>query len=84
MEGKIRDMTSTCLQRSGRIDILHSNVGGCVRGEDAPVTDIDAGALARVVPINLEGMGQACRHTLPVRRKRARESSQQLLVRSPR
>src|SRR3954468_8247044 len=68
-ESDIRTMTSTCLDRFGRIDVLHNNVGVSVLAGDAPVTDVEAEAFGRVMAINLEGMVLACKHALPVMRE---------------
>ena len=62
-------MTSTCLDRFGRIDVLHNNVGVSVLAGDAAVTDVEAEAFGRVMAINLEGMVLACKHALPVMRE---------------
>src|SRR3954454_16216030 len=68
-ESDIRTMTDTCVERFGRVDVLHNNVGVSVLGGDAPVTDVDAEAFARVMSINLEGMVLACKHALPLMRQ---------------
>src|SRR6478609_2680540 len=52
-ESDIADMTAICLENWGRIDILHNNVGVSVAAGDAPVDEIEAGAFARVIAINL-------------------------------
>jgi NAD(P)-dependent dehydrogenase (short-subunit alcohol dehydrogenase family) len=68
-EEDIAAMTAACLDQWGRLDILHNNVGVSWTAGDAPVTDIDAGAFARIMAINLEGMVLACKHALPVMRE---------------
>lgn len=67
-ESEIIDVIGSCLARWGRIDILHNNVGVSVMAGDAPITDIDADAFARIMAINLEGMVLACKHTIPIMR----------------
>jgi NAD(P)-dependent dehydrogenase (short-subunit alcohol dehydrogenase family) len=62
-------MTAACLDRWGRIDILHNNVGMSVLGGDAPVTEIEADAFARLMATNLGGMVLACKHALPAMRR---------------
>lgn len=66
-EDDIAAMTAACLERWGRIDILHNNVG--VTAGDAPTTEIEADALARIMAINLEGMVLTCKHVIPVMRE---------------
>jgi NAD(P)-dependent dehydrogenase (short-subunit alcohol dehydrogenase family) len=67
-EGDIAAMTSSAVERYGRIDILHNNVGVSREGGDAPITEIDAEAFARIMAINLQGMVLACKHVIPVMR----------------
>ena len=67
-ESDIADMTAICLENWGRIDILHNNVGVSVAAGDAPVDEIEAGAFARVIAINLGGMVLTCKHVLPTMR----------------
>jgi NAD(P)-dependent dehydrogenase (short-subunit alcohol dehydrogenase family) len=62
-------MTAACLERWGRIDILHNNVGVSIAGGDAPITEIEADAFARITAINLQGMVLTCKHAIPVMRE---------------
>lgn len=68
-EADIVAMTGACLDRWGRIDILHNNVGVSVLGGDAPVTEIEADAFAWLMAVNLGGMVLACKHALPAMRR---------------
>jgi hypothetical protein len=68
-EQAVSDMVRACLQRWGRIDVLHNNVGVSVTGGDAPITDIEYEAFSRVTAINLGSMVLTCKHVLPVMRK---------------
>jgi NAD(P)-dependent dehydrogenase (short-subunit alcohol dehydrogenase family) len=68
-EDEIAAMTSACLRQWERIDILHNNVGVSILGGDAPVTEIEADAFARLMAINLGGMVLTCKHALPVMRR---------------
>ncbi|WP_312871683.1 SDR family NAD(P)-dependent oxidoreductase [Amycolatopsis acididurans] len=61
-------MVRACVGQWGRVDVLHNNVGVARAAGDAPVTEIEAGAFARIMAINLEGMVLACKHVLPVMR----------------
>jgi NAD(P)-dependent dehydrogenase (short-subunit alcohol dehydrogenase family) len=67
VENDIAAMAARCLEQWGRIDILHNNVG--VTAGDAPVTEIEAGALARLLATNFEAMVLACKHVLPAMRR---------------
>ena len=69
IEASLQAAVAACLERWGRIDILHYNVGVSIAGGDAPVTDITTEAFDRIVAINLRGMVMACKHVLPVMRK---------------
>ena len=66
-EDECRKIASTCVERYGRIDILHNNVGRS-RG-DAPTPDLDAGMWDELMTLNLKGMFMTCKHVLPVMRE---------------
>ncbi len=68
-EDDIAAMTAACVRQWGRIDILHNNVGVSIAGGDAPITEIDADAFARITAINLQGMVLTCKHVLAVMRE---------------
>jgi NAD(P)-dependent dehydrogenase (short-subunit alcohol dehydrogenase family) len=68
-EDAVAAMVATCVERFGRIDILHNNVGVSIAGGDAPITEIEADAFARVTAINLQGMVLTCKHAIPVMRE---------------
>ena len=57
------------IERWGRIDILHNNVGVSIAGGDAPPTEITEEAFDRIVAINLRGTVMACKHVLPIMRR---------------
>jgi NAD(P)-dependent dehydrogenase (short-subunit alcohol dehydrogenase family) len=57
------------LQRWGRIDILHNNVGVSIGGGDAPLAEISEETFDRICAINLRGTIMACKHALPVMRR---------------
>jgi NAD(P)-dependent dehydrogenase (short-subunit alcohol dehydrogenase family) len=59
-EQQIRAVIDTCVQRWGRIDILHNNVGISVAGKDAAVEDITTEAFDRLVAVNPRGMVYSC------------------------
>jgi NAD(P)-dependent dehydrogenase (short-subunit alcohol dehydrogenase family) len=67
-EADIAAMIDACVDRWSRIDILHNNVGISISGGDAPVSEIEADAFARVTAVNLQGMVMTCKHALAVMR----------------
>jgi NAD(P)-dependent dehydrogenase (short-subunit alcohol dehydrogenase family) len=65
VEAAIRE----CVDRWGRLDILHNNVGIGLVGGDAPVTDIAGDAFDHVMSVNLKSMVLSCKHAVPVMRQ---------------
>ena len=59
------------VERHGRIDVLHNNVGVSIAGGDQPVEDIAPDVFNRLVEINLRGMVLTAKHVLPHMRDRA-------------
>ena len=57
------------LQRLGRLDILHNNVGASIALGDAPATDLTEEAFDRSFAVNLRGMWLACKHAMPAMRE---------------
>lgn len=68
-EAAVQDVTAACVDRFGRIDILHNNVGMSLALGDAPATELEADAFDRLVAVNLKGMWLACKHALPQMRE---------------
>ncbi|MBT6094886.1 MAG: SDR family oxidoreductase [Rhodospirillaceae bacterium] len=65
-EAHCKAITDTCVERYGRIDILHNNVG---RSEgDRPTPDLDADTWDALMAMNLKGMFMTIKHVLPVMR----------------
>ena len=60
-------MVAAALDRFGRIDILHNNVG--IGGGDGPVETLDEAAWDRIVAVNLKGMWLTIKHALPAMRE---------------
>jgi NAD(P)-dependent dehydrogenase (short-subunit alcohol dehydrogenase family) len=52
-----------CMERHGRIDILHNNVGRS-KG-DRKTTEMDADMWDAIMGMNLKGMFMTCKHVLP-------------------
>lgn len=71
-EHSVRTFVTEAVERWGRIDILHNNVGVSLAGGDAPVEDIEAEAFDHLVHVNLRGMVLACKHALPHMRSQGR------------
>jgi NAD(P)-dependent dehydrogenase (short-subunit alcohol dehydrogenase family) len=57
------------VQRWGRLDILHNNVGVSVGGGDKPLDELTEEAYDRVSAINLRGTIMACKHAIPIMRR---------------
>jgi NAD(P)-dependent dehydrogenase (short-subunit alcohol dehydrogenase family) len=55
------------LERWGRIDVLHNNVG--IGDGDGDAQVLDASAWDRILDVNLRGMWLMCRHAVPSMRK---------------
>ena len=66
-EAECEAIAKACVDRYGRIDILHNNVGTAVG--DGSDTDITAEGWHRIMDINLTGMMMTCKHVLPVMRE---------------
>jgi len=58
----VENAVAATLQRYGRIDILHNNVG--YAGMGGPV-ELEEAEWDRIVALNLKGTFLACKHTLP-------------------
>jgi len=56
-------IAGACIERYGRIDILHNNVGRS-KG-DRKTIDMDAGVWDELMAMNLKGMFMTCKHVLP-------------------
>jgi NAD(P)-dependent dehydrogenase (short-subunit alcohol dehydrogenase family) len=66
-EEDCKAIADTCVERYGRIDILHNNVGRS-RG-DRPTPEMDADMWDELMAMNLKGMFMTCKHVLPVMRE---------------
>lgn len=67
-EPSLAAMAAAAMQRWGRIDVLHYNVGVSLAGGDKPLAEITEEAFDRVMAINLRGAVMACKHVVPVMR----------------
>ncbi|HEV8031008.1 MAG TPA: SDR family NAD(P)-dependent oxidoreductase [Stellaceae bacterium] len=68
-EATLAAAMAAAVERWGRIDILHNNVGVSVAGGDKPLLDLTEEAMDRVWAINLRGTVMACKHAVPIMRQ---------------
>src|SRR4249920_730212 len=68
-EASLAAAVSFTVDRWGRIDILHNNVGVSIAGGDGSALDITEEAFDRICAINLRGTVMACKHALPIMRR---------------
>ncbi|HLH75722.1 MAG TPA: SDR family NAD(P)-dependent oxidoreductase [Candidatus Binataceae bacterium] len=68
-EATLAAAVNAALERWGRLDILHNNVGVSLAAGDAPVTEISEEIFDRICAINLRGAIMACKHALPIMRR---------------
>ena len=69
-EDAVKSAVEASVERWGRIDILHNNVGISVEGGDAEITEITTEAFDRIVAVNLRSMVYTCKYTIPIMRER--------------
>lgn len=65
-EADCKKVIDTCVERYGRVDVLHNNVGRS-RG-DKPTYDLKVSMWDELMDLNLKGTFMACKHALPVMR----------------
>jgi NAD(P)-dependent dehydrogenase (short-subunit alcohol dehydrogenase family) len=70
-EATLAAAVSFTIDRWGRIDILHNNVGVSIAGGDGSPLEITEDAFDRICAINLRGTVMACKHALPVMRRQS-------------
>ena len=70
-EDAARRLVAAALERLGRLDILHNNVGASLALGDASATELTEAAFQRSFDVNLKGMWLACKHALPALRESA-------------
>ena len=66
-EANCKAIADTCVERYGRIDILHNNVGRS-RGDKGTV-ELEAEMWDELFELNLKAMFMTCKHVLPVMRE---------------
>jgi NAD(P)-dependent dehydrogenase (short-subunit alcohol dehydrogenase family) len=62
-------LIAAALERFGRLDILHNNVGASLALGDAVATELTEAAFQKSFDVNLKGMWLACKHALPALRQ---------------
>ena len=67
-EEAVRRLIATALERLGRLDILHNNVGASIALGDAVAIDLTEEAFDRSIAVNLKSTWLACKHALPALR----------------
>jgi NAD(P)-dependent dehydrogenase (short-subunit alcohol dehydrogenase family) len=65
-ESDCRAMVEACVERFGRIDVLHNNVG--IGGGDAGPAHVEEADWDRILAVNLKSVVLPCKHVLPVMR----------------
>jgi NAD(P)-dependent dehydrogenase (short-subunit alcohol dehydrogenase family) len=69
-EAAVRRMVAAAVERLGRLDILHNNVGASLALGDAPATELTEAAFQRSIDVNLKATWLTCKHALPALRER--------------
>ena len=68
-EDAVQRLVAASVQRLGRLDILHNNVGASLALGDAPATELTQEAFQRSVDVNLKATWLTCKHALPALRQ---------------
>lgn len=68
-EADIQGLVATTVERYGKLDILHINVGASIALGDAPADEISEEVLDRSFAVNFKSAWLACKHALPHLRK---------------
>lgn len=68
-EASVAALVAEVMERFGRIDILHNNVGASITLGDAPATELTVEAFDRALALNLKGTWLTCKHALPHMRR---------------
>lgn len=67
-EESCRRVVQTAVERYGRVDVLHNNIGTSTG--DRPTSDLPVEDWDRIMTLNLKSMFMMCKHVLPVMRER--------------
>ena len=66
VDSQCKAVVDACVERFGRIDVLHNNVG--IGAGDQSITEVSEEAFVRILNVNLKGPFSMCRHAIPVMR----------------
>ena len=66
-EDACKAVIDAAVERYGRVDILHNNIG--MSKGDKPTWELDVDAWDRIMTLNLKSMFMMCKHALPVMRE---------------
>lgn len=67
-EGDVRNLVAAALERYGRLDILHNNVGASIALGDARAIEMTEEAFDRSFAVNLKTHWLAAKHAIPIMR----------------
>lgn len=73
-EDAVRGVIAAVLERHGRLDCLHNNIGASIMLDDAPADTLTEAAFDRSFAVNLKSTWLAIKHALPAMRKQGRGS----------
>ncbi len=65
VDSDVRDMVAATIDRYGKLDILHNNVGASISLGDARLMDIEEAAFDRSFAVNLKSHWLSCKYALP-------------------
>jgi NAD(P)-dependent dehydrogenase (short-subunit alcohol dehydrogenase family) len=66
-EAECAALIARCVERYGRVDVLHNNVG--IGGGDAGPAHLEEAAWDKILAVNLKSVILPCKHVLPVMRR---------------
>ncbi len=66
-EAECQAAVSACLERYGRIDVLHNNIGKSMG--DAEISEVEEDNWDAIFDLNIKSMAFMCKHSLPVMRE---------------
>jgi NAD(P)-dependent dehydrogenase (short-subunit alcohol dehydrogenase family) len=69
VEEAVKAMVSSCMDKWGRVDILHNNVGASITAGDAPLTELSSEDYDRVMAVNLKCAFLTMKHVMPIMRE---------------
>jgi len=68
-EADITAMVAATMDRFGRVDVLHNNVGASLGAGDGPMLTITEENFDNVTVVNLRSMVMTCKHVIPIMRQ---------------